>query len=110
MTREGEVVDAVMKYLRHVVGAEVLRNNTGAISHTRKDGSRGFIRFGEKGSADIIACIPGGHFLAVECKAGKNGLTVEQREYLERVRQKGGLALCVRSVDELIEALSAEGY
>lgn len=42
-----------------------------------------------------------GQFLACEIKAGKDVLSSEQVRFLEGVRSSGGVALVVRSVDDL---------
>jgi hypothetical protein len=69
-----------------------------------------WLHFGKKGSADIIGCLPGGKFLAVEVKAPGGRLSPEQREFLETVRQQGGLALVARDWRELDTALRGGGY
>lgn len=82
------------------------RNNTGAL----RDARRRLVHFGEPGSADILGCLPGGRFLSVEVKRGKNRPTTLQLEWARVVRQAGGLALVVWSSQELEEALRQEGY
>jgi len=42
--------------------------------------------FGKKGSADILGCLLGGKFLAVEYKAPAGRLAPEQSAFLEKVR------------------------
>lgn len=54
-----------------------------------------------QGASDIVGCFPDGRFIAVECKSKKGRLTNSQKRFLEEVRTKGGIALVVRSVDEL---------
>ena len=69
-----------------------------------------WLHFGKKGSADILGCLPGGRFLAVECKVPDGRLSPEQKQFLADVRGLGGLALVVRGWHELDQALRAEGY
>jgi hypothetical protein len=64
---------------------------------------------GTRGVPDILGCLPGGRLLAVECKDGRGKLTDEQYAFLVNVNALGGLALCVRSVGELIGALDEVG-
>ena len=104
MTPEGAVVSACLDYLA-VRGIHAWRNNSGVSRPERRDGSRGFVRFGHVGSADILGVMPGGKFLAVECKAPRGNLSRHQIEFLDRVRQEGGVAIVARSVDDLIEQL-----
>lgn len=48
--------------------------------------------FGRSGVPDIVACV-GGHFLAIECKAGKNKPTALQVREIEHIRRCGGVAV-----------------
>jgi hypothetical protein len=69
-----------------------------------------FIRFGKVGSSDIEGVLPGGRFLAVECKAKDGRLSPEQKQFLAEVEALGGLAVTVRGWWELAEALREAGY
>ena len=104
MTPEGYVVSACLDYLA-VRGIHAWRNNSGVSRPERRDGSRGFVRFGHVGSADIIGVLPGGRFLGIECKAPRGNLSRHQLEFGQRVRADGGIYMVVRSVDDLIEQL-----
>lgn len=88
-------------------GVFAWRNNTGA--HVTGEGpSRRYIRFGVKGSPDIIGILPGrGQFLGVECKVGKGRQTMHQEEFQASVEERGGRYWLVRDVTELIELLQA---
>ena len=105
---ETKLVAACLRLLQ-LRGIYAWRNNTGVARPQRKDGSRGFVRFGKKGSADILGVLPGGRFIAVECKVGRNSTTPDQDDFLGRVRAAGGLAVVVRdTVDELDEAIRSD--
>jgi hypothetical protein len=78
----------------------------------------GYRRFvGMRGIADIIAVIPRtcevlGHgkvtvavYCAIEVKRPGEKPRQEQREFLRRIEELGGIALCVHSVQELQEQL-----
>jgi hypothetical protein len=69
-----------------------------------------WVSFGKKGSADILGCLPGGRFLAIEVKAQHGRLSPEQRDFLEKIRGLGGIAVVARSFRELDIALRHEGY
>lgn len=97
---EAVVLKQCLDYL-HLKGIYCWRNNTGAC----KAGSR-FIRYGYKGSSDILGILPNGKFLAVECKRGKGGvISPEQHEFLSKIQSNGGFAIVAKSVDDLISAL-----
>jgi hypothetical protein len=81
------------------------RQNQGALTGTR-GGKRLFVRFAAMpGISDILGVLPGGRFLAVECKRPGNRPTPEQAAFLAAVEAAGGLALVVRDVAELQAAL-----
>ncbi len=82
------------------------RNNTGALP----DATGRPVRFGLAGSSDILGVLPGGRFLAVECKAPGGRTTDLQDQFLDSVTQAGGLALVVRSMDDLRRGLREAGY
>lgn len=49
---------------------------------------------GRHGIPDILVCL-NGHFIAVECKAGKGKTTALQDRELQRIRDAGGHAFVV---------------
>jgi hypothetical protein len=69
-----------------------------------------FMSFGLKGSSDILGLLPGGRFLAVECKAPDGRLSPEQREFLADIKALGGLAIVARSYRDIEEALRESEY
>lgn len=60
---------------------------------------------GRSGVPDIICCLPGGLFLAIECKAGGGKLTALQEREIKRIREAGGHALVVN--EHNVERLTA---
>lgn len=93
---ESAVVDSCIKWLfSH--GCFVWRNNSGAY----KTQSGGYVRYGAKGSPDIIGMTRNGVFLGVECKFGKNGLQESQKEFGNKIKEKNGLHIVAYSVDDL---------
>lgn len=50
--------------------------------------------FGRSGVPDVVACV-NGHFLGIECKAGKNKPTALQIREIENIRHAGGVAVVV---------------
>jgi hypothetical protein len=94
-----------MRYLK-IMGIYHWRNNTGAVQVRPGE----WLSFGKKGSADIIGLLPpDGKFLAIETKAPDGRLSPEQREFLEAIKQQGGLAVVVRGWKELDRALREAG-
>lgn len=105
MTPEGEILKSCTDYLT-LRGIPFVRNNTGAVRIHRPNGSEGFVRFGQTGSSDLLICLPPrGHFMAAECKTRTGRLSPAQKNYLDSIRQSGGIVVVVRSLDDLIEAI-----
>lgn len=105
MTPEGRIKAACLRYLERQ-GFPAWNNPSGCV----RIAPDRWLQFGKKRSADILGCLPGGRFLAVEVKAPRGRLTPEQRAFLEAIRGHGGLALVVRGWRELDAALRREGY
>jgi len=105
VTPEGRIKAACLRYLEKR-GFMAWNNPSGAVRIAQDR----WLHFGKKGSADILGCLSGGRFLAVEVKAPSGRLSQEQQVFLEAIRSLGGLALVVRGWKELDMALSKEGY
>lgn len=98
---ESAVLGQCLAYL-HIKGIFAWRNNTGA---AKTDDGR-FVRFGLPGASDIIGVLPGGKFLAVECKRSSGGRVSEQQKaFLEKVKSAGGVAIIAKSVEDLMEVV-----
>lgn len=90
----------ILEYLT-LRGIQCWRNNTGAYAVEGKTGRR-FIRFGKKGSGDILGIIPpDGRFLSIEVKVGKDKPRDAQREWMADVVQHGGIAMIARSIEDV---------
>lgn len=77
------------------------RNNTGA--YKTEDGT--YIRYGLKGSPDIIGILNDGRFLGVECKSGKNDIKGSQIDFKEQVEKRNGVYIVAWSTDDLEKVL-----
>jgi len=102
---EADILRQCLQYLQ-LRGVLCWRQNQGAISGTH-NGKRRFLRFTSmEGVSDILGILPPtGRFLAVEVKRPGKNPTPQQAAFLGIVRQCGGLAVCVHSLDELQEVL-----
>jgi hypothetical protein len=105
LTPEKAVVKECLEYL-NFMGIYAYRNNTGASEYQdKRTGKKRFVRYGKPGASDIIGIMPGGRFIAVECKAAKGRLSEAQHEFLCQVERMGGLAIVARSVEDITKAL-----
>jgi len=65
--------------------------------------------YGRSGVPDIICCLHGGKFLAIECKAGRNQPTALQEREIREIQLRKGLAMIVREDSvELVEQVVSE--
>jgi VRR-NUC domain len=65
----------------------------------RGDGVYSF--HGKRGVSDILGIMPDGRFLAIEVKQPGKKLRPEQEEFLQEITERGGVGMCVHSLDEL---------
>ena len=64
------------------------------------------MRFGLKGSPDIIGILSSGRFLGVECKSPKGRQTPDQVDFQRRCEAQYGLYVLTKSVADLEKALT----
>lgn len=101
---ESVVVGSCLSLLS-ILGIYAWRNNTGAL----RDKNGRMVRYGLRGSADIIGILKDGRFLAVECKREGGRVRSEQIEFLNRIKENGGVAGVVHNTDELMTLLKESG-
>jgi hypothetical protein len=104
-TPEGRVKAGCLRYLAKR-GITAWNNPSGAV----RIAPDRWMHFGKKGSADILGCLLGGRFLAVEVKAECGRLSPEQKRFLEEIGGLGGLAIVARSYRDSEAALLEAGY
>jgi VRR-NUC domain len=119
--KESDIQRAVLDYLK-LCGALVIRVNSGGMyAGERKSGGKRFVRFNsEPGCSDILACLPQSGdaecgplfaaFAAIEVKRPGKIPTPHQQTFLEDVTRRGGVALVVTSVQDLVEQLRERGF
>ena len=99
---ERDVLKSCLQYLAYRKGY-YWRNNTGALPF----GENRFVRFGLKGSADILGVRPTdgvGQFVAIECKATGGKMSAAQDMFRYEIEKFGGLFVLAYSVDDLVAA------
>lgn len=77
------------------------RNNSGAMVTERGN----FIRFGAKGSPDIIA-VHSGKFYGIECKVGNNKLSNSQQEFQKKIEQAGGCYWTIWTLEQAQDVIN----
>jgi len=94
-------MNAIREAVTREGSVRLFRNNVGALPDPK---GRGYIRFGlAVGSADLIGVMrPNGRFVALEIKMPNGRVTPDQEAWLKTIRDFGGVAEVVRSVDEAL--------
>lgn len=102
-TPEGAILAQCLELLT-LRGVLHWRQNTGAFA-IGEGAARRFFRAGAPGISDILLVLPGGRFGAVEVKSAKGRIRAEQQAFLDNVNKAGGWGICIRSAQELSDAL-----
>lgn len=98
-TPEAKVSATVDRYLKKIRAIN-LRTNAGFWQDDKGNTIMGV----KAGTADKHCCLPGGFFVAIECKATTNQ-TEAQEKYQARVEALGGLYILARSAADVRAAL-----
>ena len=61
--------------------------------------------FAINGASDILGILPGGRFLAIECKSKYGKATPDQLMFIERINFHGGCAFVAKSLEDVQQAL-----
>ena len=91
--KEADIVKAILRYLKTVPKCFFWKEHGGM--------------YGTAGIPDIIACI-NGRFYGFEVKTEDRRPTKLQESTIRKIKNAGGIALVVRSVDE-VKAVIANG-
>ncbi len=105
---ERQLTHSIIEYLNYQ-GFYVWRENTGAMTMENKNGSKRYVRFGEKGMSDIVGLRrEDGKFVAIEVKLPTTvkRVTPAQESFLEMIRHHNGIALVVTSIEDLEQKLA----
>jgi hypothetical protein len=110
--RESDILKTILEFLawRKI---PAWRNNSGAFGgvHINRQGQakKWFVRFGKKGSSDILGVLPpNGKIIAIEVKKPGKHATSDQSVFLEEVRESGGLAGVCTDIEDVKDLLNIE--
>ena len=103
------VVMAEVKAIIKATGIKLQRINTGCFT-IGEGANRRFIKTADAGTCDFEGYDNKGRFVAIECKRPSGGrLSPAQRERIEDINRKGGVAIVAHSGDEAYLQLEARG-
>lgn len=99
---EAEVLKDCIEWLRHHgIVADRMNVGAGVLSDA------GFRKYGIEGAGDIIAILPNGRHLEVECKAGKGGRwSISQQRRAAKIERNNAIYIIVHGVEELEDKIS----
>lgn len=101
---EKTIENSILNFLKHI-GVFCWKNQTtGVFDPTKKVFRKSSNPHHIKGVADILGCIEG-RMIAIEVKAEKGKVSPEQRVFLTRINQEGGVAFVARSIDQVAREL-----
>ena len=101
---EKDVIQQVKQVIM-LTGIKLQRINTGCFV-VGSGANRRFIKTAEAGTCDFEGYDKHGRFIAVECKRPKGGrLSPAQKERIEDINAKGGLAFVATSGQDVLETL-----
>ena len=105
---ESEVIKQVKQVIK-VTGLKIQRINTGCFT-IGEGANRRFIKTADTGTCDFEGYDNTGRFVAIECKRPTGGrLSPAQRERIEDINAKGGVAFVVHSGEEALQKLKEKG-
>lgn len=93
-----ELVKNILLYISKFPYCRAWANNSGVARSM--DNPNRIIRFGLKGSSDIIG-IYKKNLLAIEVKTGKSKQTPQQKAFMHMVLSQGGVYILARSVQDV---------
>ena len=105
---EKEVVKQVKQVIK-ATGIKLQRINTGCfVIGTGRN--RRFIKTADAGTCDFEGYDNHGRFIAIECKRPSGGrLSPAQKERIEDINRKGGVAFVAHSGEEVLKQLQERG-
>ena len=97
---EAQIQGEILLAIGRLPGSLWWRNNTGALP----DKSGRVIRYGLKGSPDILGCCRG-RFVGIEVKAAMGRQSDAQQNFQRAFEKAGGLYVLARSADDALNAI-----
>ena len=105
---ESAVIQQVKQILK-VTGLKIQRINTGCFT-IGEGQNRRFIKTADAGTCDFEGYDNAGRFIAIECKRPSGGrLSPAQKERIDDINAKGGVAFVAHSGAEALEKLKQYG-
>lgn len=102
---ESQITKAILEYLAYKDIFAWKVNSGMFFFKDIKTGKTRMFKAGLKGMSDIIGIIKGGIFLAIEVKVPKGKLTPDQKSFLDKIKQCGGISFVAHNIEEVEQKL-----
>ncbi len=100
--KESDIQRQILRYLGYNKDVALAwRQNTGGAYYPKKDGTKQFVRFGERGVSDILGMLKGGQFFAIEVKRPGGKPTPHQAAFLKSIEDAGGISILAHSIEDV---------
>jgi len=101
---ENEILNAIAEYLWYN-RIFFYRNNNTSIYDAKRKAYRKMPKWSIAGVSDIVAVLPNGQACYIEVKKEGSYLSQAQKDFIEAVKENGGIAFVARSVEDVREKL-----
>lgn len=102
---EKEIQNDILDFLKIVGVFCWTNNNIGVFDPVKKIYRKSNSKHSLRGISDIIGVIDG-RFLAIEVKSKSGIISPEQRIFLAKINEQGGIGFVARSVEQTIDSLT----
>ena len=100
---EKEIENLILDYLSYRPGYYWKNQSVGIYDPTKRKFRKSNNRHHVLGVADILGVKNDGQFVAIEVKTKKGRLSENQKAYLQKVADNGGLSFVARSIEDVKE-------
>ncbi len=100
---EKEIENLILDYLSYRPGYYWKNQSVGIYDPTKRKFRKSNNRHHVLGVADILGVKSDGQFVAIEVKTKKGRLSENQKAYLQKVADNGGLSFVARSIEDVKE-------
>ncbi len=103
---EKEIENSILHFLNSFLGVTCWKNQSvGIYDPVKKVYRKSYNKYHFKGVSDILGVIQG-KFLAIEVKSETGKLTPEQKAFIMKINEDGGVAFVARSLQDVVTNLT----
>ena len=103
---EKEIVNAIIEYLQYKK-IYCWRNQSTGVYDVKNQAFRRLPKYALNGVSDILGILPNGTFLAIEVKTKTGVASQNQKDFIQEIKKRKGVAFIARSIDEVQSVLKS---